>query len=464
MIASLGARFQVPLRVSNLNGKLIIAVATTAMADWLFWEQTPGLSVVLFTLLLAGAVLSSGVIRTSGGDRLLAAGFLAAGLIPIFEDVNALSLFFAVAGMSAFSLIMAGQYRGTLGRRICAQMEMIVMGLGWLFVDLSTARAASHRFGRPRAWKQWLADWLNAIFFGSIFVILLVMANPLIENVFLYLDPASVISWENFARLIFWLFVFAAAWPFLRPRIRRTDASRLYFQGFGPGPDLSRFWALFNTVAIRRSLVLFNLLFAAQTAMDMAYLWSGAALPDGMNYATYAHRGAYPLIATALLTGAFVLVAMRRGAAPSEDGLVRFLVYLWIGQNVLLVVSSMLRLYLYVEVYSLTYWRFAAFVWMLLVTCGLVLIVARVALGRTNLWLVTANGVALAIALYACAFLNIPRIIAVYNVFHSLEAGFSRQVQHLMFSRNASAGVLYPRHFLGVELTAHVISSISRAV
>ncbi len=43
-------------------------------------------------------------------------------------------------------------------------------------------------------------------------------------------------------------------------------------------------------------------------------------------------------------------------------------------------------------------------------------------------------------------------------------AGFSRQVQHLMFSRKASAGVLYPRHFLGVELTAHVISWISRAV
>ncbi len=33
-------------------------------------------------------------------------------------------------------------------------------------------------------------------------------------------------------------------------------------------------------------------------------------------------------------------------------------------------------------------------------------------------------------------------------------AGFSDQVQHLRFSRNASAGVLYPRHFLGVELTA----------
>ena len=59
----------------------------------------------------------------------------------------------------------------------------------------------------------------------------------------------------------------------------------------------------------------------------------------------------------------------------------------------------------------------------------------------------------------------VERAIALANNRTEIEAaGFSRQVQHLMFSRNASAGVLYPRHFLGVELTAHVISSISRAV
>jgi len=38
-------------------------------------------------------------------------------------------------------------------------------------------------------------------------------------------------------------------------------------------------------------------LFAIQTVLDIQYLWRGAALPDGMSYATYAHRGAYPLIA-----------------------------------------------------------------------------------------------------------------------------------------------------------------------
>ena len=41
----------------------------------------------------------------------------------------------------------------------------------------------------------------------------------------------------------------------------------------------------------------------------------------------------------------------------------------------------MLRLDLYGDTYSLTEWRCAAFVWMLLVATGLVLIIARIALG-----------------------------------------------------------------------------------
>ena len=64
-----------------------------------------------------------------------------------------------------------------------------------------------------------------------------------------------------------------------------------------------------------------------QTVLDAAYLWGGVALPDGMTYASYAHRGAYPLIVTALLAAGFVLAAMRPGSATSNDPLIRRLVY-----------------------------------------------------------------------------------------------------------------------------------------
>ena len=53
-----------------------------------------------------------------------------------------------------------------------------------------------------------------------------------------------------------------------------------------------------------RSLILFNLLFAVQTVLDIVYLWGNVALPADISYASYAHRGAYPLILTALIAAA----------------------------------------------------------------------------------------------------------------------------------------------------------------
>ncbi len=58
---------------------------------------------------------------------------------------------------------------------------------------------------------------------------------------------------------------------------------------------------MFGRSAILNSLILFNALFAVQTILDLIYLWGGVRLPDGLSYAEYAHRGAHPLIATALL-------------------------------------------------------------------------------------------------------------------------------------------------------------------
>ena len=81
--------------------------------------------------------------------------------------------------------------------------------------------------------------------------------------------------------------------------------------------------------------MLFNLIFAVQTLLDLTYLWNGADLPSGMTHAEYAHRGAYPLVVTVLLAGAFALISR-----PFTDGNrpLRVLLALWIGQNVMLVI------------------------------------------------------------------------------------------------------------------------------
>jgi hypothetical protein len=188
------------------------------------------------------------------------------------------------------------------------------------------------------------------------------------------------------------------------------------------GPQLQRAESIvFGRGAILRSLGIFNAIFAVQTLLDLTYLWGGLALPEGMTYANYAHRGAYPLIVTAILAGAFVLAAMRKNGAGETSTLIRNLVYLWIAQNIWLVISSLLRLKLYVEEFHLSEMRVAAGVWMILVAIGLVLIIARIALDKSNKWLVMCNLAALSLTFWLAAVVDVRSFIAFYNVRHSYE-------------------------------------------
>ena len=97
----------------------------------------------------------------------------------------------------------------------------------------------------------------------------------------------------------------------------------------------------------------------------------------------------------------------------------RWLLLLWVGQNVVLLGSSLLRLNLYVSVYSLTHLRIAAFIWMGLVAVGFLLLVARLAWGKSNAWLVATNAAVAGLTLYACSFVNFADVIARYNIAHS---------------------------------------------
>jgi hypothetical protein len=146
-----------------------------------------------------------------------------------------------------------------------------------------------------------------------------------------------------------------------------------------------------------------------------------------MSYAEYAHRGAYPLVATTLLAIVFILLAFhdRRSDAadPARKRLTARLVYVWLAQNLFLLASAAARLELYVEVYQLTYFRVASAIWMLLVALGLGWTAIKLASGRTNAWLIEANLATAALVLTLCCFPNFDRLISEYNVERALEQG-----------------------------------------
>jgi Domain of unknown function (DUF4173) len=267
-------------------------------------------------------------------------------------------------------------------------------------------------------WQGSLVAWIVPLSVFAVFAALFTSANPLIENRLSRIHPDDLLGSIDLQRSLFWLFMTCMIWPLIRRRPRRAPSPRTSSAETATpaGKDY-----LLGVQAMSRSLILFNALFAVQTGLDLAYLWGGFSLPDGMSHAEYAHRGAYPLMMTALLAAGFVLVAMRPGGPAKNSRLIRPLVLLWIAQNILLVVSSIFRLDLYVAAYSLTYLRLAALIWMGLVATGLVLILVQIKLNKSNGWLLSANAIALAVTLYACCFINAPWLVASYNVQHCRE-------------------------------------------
>ena len=409
-----------PVRESSLPFKLAIAFALAALADWLFYGQTIGISAVVFALALAcGAVIANfaGLDRKQAG---LAGLVLLAGLVPAIEHANALSLALAVLALG-FALTCATNPELDGPKQLAlAFRDLFVIG------PLRFFRDAVGMVSLPGI-ASGLTVWFIPLALGGFFIVLFATANPIIESWIRELSPGNTASHVSFERMLFWVAATSLVWPFVhvwwraRPEVAASAAEPVVeVQATG-----SEFFELLGAAAILRSLLLFNLVFAVQSVLDLIYLWGNVELPAGITYASYAHRGAYALMLTAVLAAGFVLAAMRPGGPATDVKVIRPLVYLFVAQNILLVASSMLRLDLYVQIYLLTYWRVAAFIWMLLVALGLVLIVARIALERPNGWLIRANLIALTSLLYACSLTNFAAIIADYNVSHSREAAGS---------------------------------------
>ena len=396
LIPKLGGGRRAPLALTALAAAFL-----AGLADWLvLWENT-GLSLTLLVAAISAAALTFG--RRSWSA--LACAALASALLLI--EVSTLSVFLAFLALALTAMLAAAQGPRSAAAILPALARFTIWTPFRLLADgWRSARVARRR---PMTVRLNAAIWVMPILCGLVFIGLFAEANPVFADLLGYLDPFAWLTEDAALRLMFWAFAITAIWPFLRPaRAMRNQVVTLR----APRTES----VIFGEGAILRALIVFNALFALQTALDLVYLTGGAALPDGMTYATYAHRGAYPLVATAMLAAAFVLAALRDGSRSAANPLIRRLVTLWIAQNVALTATAAFRNALYVEAYGLTELRLAAFAWMGLVALGLALIIARIALRKSAAWLVGRNTIALSATLIAAATLNTSAFIADYNV------------------------------------------------
>lgn len=380
-----------------------LAVLVT-LADLLFWEHAPGISLPLFALAVLGAVAIAARPRPM---VLHPTALLTAGSLPALDLVQPLSVVFLGAAL-ALALVWLRHPAAGMG-------DLLRSTLAWLprlprFWTAGISAAARHvpqrtpvsgTGGAPL--RRLVRGWAFPLGGALVLSALLIDANPVLAR---WMTP-DVDPWQAVRRGLFWAGLVLMIAPLLAQEVPLRGAVGVRRPGLRlPGLGI-------NAASVLRALVLFNLLLAVQMGTDASILIGGARLPEGLTLAEYAHRGAYPLLATALLAGAFAL-----SARPflDEHTLIRPLLMLWLAQNVVLCGAAARRLDLYVDSFGLTYLRLHAFVWMALVAAGLALIGWQVIARRDNRWLLLRGAGLTLGTLYLCAFVDFAGIIANHNM------------------------------------------------
>ncbi len=388
-------------------GAFAFLIALIALADFLFWKHAAGLSLILFSAGLTAAALVHLSPAFSARQWSFVLLLWLASALPTIEYVQASSLLFLIGGH--LGLLVWCATRSPVPTVLRTTLTLPVRALVFAIKRIVELGASLGREQDLEVSRRAIAAWVLPLCVGSVFLVLFWGANPILER---WLDQLGQvkISIETIDRMAFWAVTAVLVLPFVL-----FGALSKAFPSTTPAksPSAARDGWLINAQSIINSLIIFNALFAFQNLTDAAYLWGGLRLPEDMTYASYAHRGAYPLMATSVLAGIFVLMSR-----PFVSGsmVLKALLALWILQNVFLVGSALARLGLYIDAYGLTYLRIRAGIGMMLVLAGMGLLLWQLKAGKSNGLIAGIWAGLFAATLYAGSFVNFGYVIANHNL------------------------------------------------
>lgn len=394
----------------SFAAKVALTLAGVVAGDGLFWDQPWGST--LGVAALAWTVCALALHREVRHDRaaLIAAAAAVAFALVLIDRPGLLAWLMFWTALSLAVLLPRARFDDAWRWFQRLVFHGLASTVGPLLDSLRLRRLRRNAKRRPL--REALGAVALPLIGGAVFLALFNMANPVIAQALENLR----LPMPSFFRAVFWGLLAATSWGAFRPRrlgklLRSADTPSTRM---APGVTV---------VSVTLSLLVFNALFALQNGLDIAFLWSSAPLPDGMTMKEYVHRGAYPLIATALLAGLFVLITLRPGTPTSQSILIRRLVVAWVIQNFFLVASSALRTLKYVDTTELTSLRIAALAWMALVALGLGLILWRLLRGKSAAWLINTNALAACLVLSVSSALDFDAYAAAWNVRHAREVG-----------------------------------------
>jgi hypothetical protein len=174
-----------------------------------------------------------------------------------------------------------------------------------------------------------------------------------------------------------------------------------------------------NTIGIV-SLFLLNLLLLIVNIIDIRFIWFDFDFNRDANIYKMVHEGTELLIVSIVLA-MMLLIVLFKGNLNfyKRNKWLKFGAYAWILQNVILVISVLLRDYYYIEFFGLAYKRIGVLFFLFAVLTGLTTVFIKIHFKKSNYFLFRVNAWACIAMLIVASAVNWDPMIAKYNYDHN---------------------------------------------
>ena len=174
-----------------------------------------------------------------------------------------------------------------------------------------------------------------------------------------------------------------------------------------------------NTIGIV-SLLLLNLQLLVVNVIDIRYIWFDFNFSRDANIYKMVHEGTELLIISIVLA-MMLLIFLFQGNLNfyKRNKWLKFGAYAWIFQNIILVISVLLRDYYYIEFFGLAYKRIGVLFFLFAVLTGLTTVFIKIYFKKSNYFLFRVNAWACIFMLVISSSVNWDPVIAAYNFNHN---------------------------------------------
>ncbi len=388
-------------------------VAAVAAYSYLFYEQNAGVNFLVFNGLIAAGLYARNpqLLRQKEWCWALALCLVSSTGILLYS--SALAIF---ANCCSLLLLAAFSANRNTSALFSFLFSCFSIASAPVFMLMDGSRRFEKRTGGYRHVAIRYAAIAVAVLLCFVFFMLYQEANPL------FAENTKWISFDfiNFPRLVFTTFGGVLCYALfhhktIKPIEQWENGLALLSPAAAPAEQQQSYKA---------ELLAGTLLFACLNAMllilnlgDVKTIWLNGQLPKGITHTAFVHNGVGALILSVMIaTGLIMFLYRRQAHSDKSSKFLKWLVYLWIVQDLAMLFSTGWRNHLYIDAFNLTYKRIGVYAWLLLAILGHVFTFIKLAGNRSNWYLIRSNVAAWFCTLSLAGLVNWDVFITSHNL------------------------------------------------